>query len=44
MNLKKNVTLNEEIFRALVGDGVRARRASSSRGEDALGGLDSYVT
>ena len=37
MSLEKNVALYEEIFHALAGDGVRARRASSSRGEDAPG-------
>ena len=44
MSLEKNVALYEEIFHALAGDGVRARRPVSSRSEDALGGLDSHGT
>jgi len=37
MSLEKNVALYEEIFCALTGDGVLARRPISSRDEDALG-------
>lgn len=37
MSLEKNVALYEEIFYALAGDGVRARRPISSRDEDVLG-------
>ena len=44
MSLERNVILYEEIFCALAGDGVRARRPVSSRSEDALGGLDSHGT
>ncbi len=37
MNLEENVTLYEEIFHDLTGDGFFARRPSSSRSGDALG-------
>jgi len=37
MNLEKNVALYEEIFCALAGDDVLARRPSPSRSEDASG-------
>jgi colanic acid biosynthesis glycosyl transferase WcaI len=44
MSLEKNVVLYEEIFHTLVGDGVLSKRPTSSRSEDAFGGLDSHGT
>jgi hypothetical protein len=44
MSLEKNVALYEEIFYTLAGDGVLAKRSTSSRSEDVLGDLDSHGT
>jgi hypothetical protein len=44
MSLEKNAALYEEIFHTLAGNGVLAKKPTSSRSEDALGGLDSHGT
>lgn len=44
MSLEKNVAKYEEIFHALAGEGVLAKRLTSSRSEDSLRDLDLHGT